>query len=49
MTLTMPGESRHYRQARDALLEQEIDLRRQMEVVAAARRALPPGGEVPED
>jgi predicted dithiol-disulfide oxidoreductase (DUF899 family) len=49
MTLTMPGESRQYRQARDALLEQEIDLRRRMEVVAAARRALPPGGEVPQD
>src|SRR5215211_5341885 len=27
----------------------EIDLRRRTEAVAAARRALPPGGEVPED
>jgi predicted dithiol-disulfide oxidoreductase (DUF899 family) len=31
------------------LLEQEIELRRAMEAVATARRALPPGGEVPED
>jgi predicted dithiol-disulfide oxidoreductase (DUF899 family) len=44
-----PGESLEYRTARDALLEREIDLRREMEAVAAARRALPPGGEVPED
>jgi predicted dithiol-disulfide oxidoreductase (DUF899 family) len=44
-----PGESPEYRNARDALLEREIDLRRQMEAVAEARRALPPGGEVPED
>jgi predicted dithiol-disulfide oxidoreductase (DUF899 family) len=44
-----PGESREYRAARDRLLEQEIELRRATEAVAAARRALPPGGEVPED
>jgi predicted dithiol-disulfide oxidoreductase (DUF899 family) len=31
------------------LLAQEIELRRAMEAVAAARRALPPGGVVPED
>jgi len=30
-------------------LEQEIELRRMMEAVAAARRELPPGGVVPED
>jgi predicted dithiol-disulfide oxidoreductase (DUF899 family) len=30
-------------------LEQEIDLRRVTEAVAAARRALPPGGVVPEN
>jgi predicted dithiol-disulfide oxidoreductase (DUF899 family) len=35
--------------ARDRLLEQEIELRRVMEAVAAARRALPDGGLVPED
>jgi predicted dithiol-disulfide oxidoreductase (DUF899 family) len=47
--VTFPGESAEYRAARDELLAQEIDLRRQMEAVAARRRALPPGGEVPED
>jgi predicted dithiol-disulfide oxidoreductase (DUF899 family) len=31
------------------LLAQEIELRRAMEAVAAARRELPPGGLVPED
>ncbi|MEZ0471630.1 DUF899 family protein [Luteimonas salinilitoris] len=49
MTITFPGESAEYRAARDRLLEQEIDLRRRMEAVAAARRKLPPGGEIPED
>jgi predicted dithiol-disulfide oxidoreductase (DUF899 family) len=44
-----PGESPEYRTARDALLEREIGLRREMEAVAAERRALPPGGVVPED
>jgi predicted dithiol-disulfide oxidoreductase (DUF899 family) len=44
-----PGESREYRQARSRLLDREVDLRRLTEVVAAERRALPPGGEVPED
>ena len=44
-----PGESAQYRAARDRLLEQEVELRRSMEAVAAARRALPPGGAVPED
>jgi predicted dithiol-disulfide oxidoreductase (DUF899 family) len=38
-----------YRAARDRLLEQEIELRRAMEAVAAARRELPPGGRVPQD
>jgi predicted dithiol-disulfide oxidoreductase (DUF899 family) len=41
-----PNESSEYRQARDALLAEEIELRRQIERVAAQRRALPPGGEV---
>ena len=49
MGMTFPGESPEYRAARDRLLEHEIDLRRTMEAVAAARRALPPGGPVPED
>jgi predicted dithiol-disulfide oxidoreductase (DUF899 family) len=47
--IRFPGESPEYREARNRLLEQEIGLRREMEAVAAARRALPPGGVVPED
>ncbi|MBW8755909.1 MAG: DUF899 family protein [Sphingomonadales bacterium] len=47
--MAFPGESPAYREARNALLDAEIALRRQMEQVAAMRRALPPGGEVPED
>jgi predicted dithiol-disulfide oxidoreductase (DUF899 family) len=49
MDMRYPGESPEYRAARDELLEREIELRRQMEAVAEERRALPPGGEVPED
>jgi predicted dithiol-disulfide oxidoreductase (DUF899 family) len=49
MSVIFPGESAEYRAARVALLEQEIELRRASEAVAAARRALPPGGVVPED
>jgi predicted dithiol-disulfide oxidoreductase (DUF899 family) len=49
MGISFPGESSEYRAARNRLLEQEIELRRHMEAVAAARRALPPGGVVPED
>jgi predicted dithiol-disulfide oxidoreductase (DUF899 family) len=49
MSPRFPGESAEYRTARDRLLEQEIELRRAMEGVAAARRKLPPGGAVPED
>ena len=44
-----PNESDAYRAARNALLTAEIELRRQTEAVAAQRRALPEGGEVPED
>lgn len=44
-----PDESPEYRTARDQLLEREIALRREMEAVAQARRALPPGGAIPED
>jgi predicted dithiol-disulfide oxidoreductase (DUF899 family) len=46
---SFPNESVEYRQARDRLLREEIELRRMTEVVAAARRALPPGGAVPDD
>lgn len=41
-----PNESPEYRAARDALLAEEIELRRHIERVAAQRRTLPPGGEV---
>lgn len=49
MSIMFPGESAEYRAARDRLLEQEIELRRATEAVAAARRELPPGGVVPQD
>jgi predicted dithiol-disulfide oxidoreductase (DUF899 family) len=49
MSTSFPGESAEYRAARDRLLEQEIELRRVTEAVAAARRELPAGGVVPED
>ena len=49
MQIRFPGEPAQYRAARDRLLEREIELRRAMEAAAAARRALPPGGAVPED
>src|SRR4051812_27165210 len=49
MTVSFPGESAEYRAARDRLLAREARLRREMEAVAAERRALPPGGVVPED
>jgi predicted dithiol-disulfide oxidoreductase (DUF899 family) len=44
-----PNESDEYRAARDALLREEIDLRRRAEAVAEERRRLPLGGEVPTD
>jgi len=47
--LHFPGESAAYRKARNALLKEEMALRRGIEKVAARRRALPPGGAVPED
>ena len=49
MAFTFPNETPEYRQARNRLLEAEIELRRSMEAVAVARRALPPGGAVPKD
>ena len=47
--LRFPNESTAYREARNALLAEEMELRRQIERVAARRRALPMGGEVKED
>lgn len=44
-----PNENDKYRTARDKLLEAEIELRRNVEHVAALRRELPKGGEIPED
>jgi predicted dithiol-disulfide oxidoreductase (DUF899 family) len=41
-----PNESAEYRIARNALLAEEIELRRHIERVAAQRRALPSGGEL---
>jgi predicted dithiol-disulfide oxidoreductase (DUF899 family) len=45
-TTRRPNESAEYRRARQALLVEEIELRRHIERVAEMRRALPPGGEV---
>src|ERR1700730_17751391 len=47
--LRFPGESADYRAARNALLAEEMELRRQTERVAAQRRALPAGGALAED
>jgi predicted dithiol-disulfide oxidoreductase (DUF899 family) len=47
--IRFPGESESYRAARDRLLDAEIDLRRTIESVAAQRRSLPTGGQVPQD
>lgn len=44
-----PGESADYREARIALLAEEIELRRHIERVAVQRRALPDGGIVPKE
>src|SRR5262245_25302973 len=49
MSMSFPNETPAYRSARNALLASEVALRRQMEAVAEQLRALPPGGEVPED
>jgi len=43
-----PDESPEYRQARNELLSEEIELRRHLERVAALRRALPLGGKIPK-
>jgi predicted dithiol-disulfide oxidoreductase (DUF899 family) len=47
--MRFPNESSEYRRARDELLDAEIELRRTTERVAAQRRGLPPGGDVPDD
>jgi predicted dithiol-disulfide oxidoreductase (DUF899 family) len=44
-----PNETSEYRQARNRLLSEEIELRRKNEQVAALRRSLPAGGEIPKD
>ena len=44
-----PNESADYRRARDALLAEQIELRRHIERVAQQRRELPPGGVLPKD
>jgi predicted dithiol-disulfide oxidoreductase (DUF899 family) len=44
-----PNESSAYRTARNQLLAAELELRRQIESVAAKRRALPPGGILSQD
>jgi hypothetical protein len=41
MSTSFPGESKKYRAARDKLLQEEIELRRVTEALAAARRTLP--------
>lgn len=44
-----PNESEEYRNARDALLEEERELVAKVKAVAALRRNLPPGGQLKED
>lgn len=44
-----PNESKEYRKARSALLDEEIRLREQIARVAKTRAALPPGGAVGDD
>jgi predicted dithiol-disulfide oxidoreductase (DUF899 family) len=48
-TVHLPNESAAYRAARNALLVEEIELRRHLERVAVQRRALPMGGEILRD
>lgn len=47
--MRFPNESEEYRRARQALLTEEIELRRHIERVAEQRRALPPGGVVSKE
>ena len=48
-TASWPNESAAYRTARTALLAEEIELRRHIQHVATQRRALPPGGKMPQN
>jgi len=45
----LPNETEMYRQARNKLLQEEINLRTQAEEVAKKRRSLPEGGLLKED
>lgn len=45
----VPNETTEYRAARNALLQLEIEQRALAARIAEARRALPPGGGIPED
>ena len=47
--LRYPNESEEYRNARDALLEEEKSLADKVKAVAAKRRELPRGGKLQED
>jgi predicted dithiol-disulfide oxidoreductase (DUF899 family) len=49
MPTRFPGETGEYREARNKLLEAEINLRKQLESVSAQRRQLPLGGSIPQD
>lgn len=49
MAIAFPGESAEHRAERNRLPEEETELRRAMEAVAAAKRRLVPGGIVPQD
>ncbi len=40
MGISFPGESAEYREGRDRLLQDEIELRRALEAVAETRRKL---------
>jgi predicted dithiol-disulfide oxidoreductase (DUF899 family) len=48
-TVRRHNESSEYRRARQALLVEEIELRRHMERVAEQRRELPLGGDMPRE
>lgn len=49
LRLPIPNESDEYARARESLLAEEIELRRQHERIAEQRRALPPGPEITKD
>jgi predicted dithiol-disulfide oxidoreductase (DUF899 family) len=48
-SIRFPNESASYRESREELLAAEMRLRKNIEEVAALRRRLPLGGEVPQD